>query len=199
MVTHTPTTEMPMLGAKYFERLTVGSRAPNQTLRDSAGHSVDLAQFWMGGPTLLTFLRHFGCIFCREWLSELGQHHAELADAGLQILAVGMGEPKHARRYCGKLLPDATCLVDESALAYGAYGLMQGTIRELASLEVVKAGFRALSRGNMQGRATGDTHMLPGTFIVDRFGIIRYSYYSQHAGDHPAIDELIVAAKSGSL
>jgi peroxiredoxin len=107
-----------------------------------------------------------------------------------------MGEPKHAQRYCGKLLPDATCLIDETALAYGAYGLTQGTIRELASLSVIKASARALIHGHMQGKSTGDTRMLPGTFIIDQSGVIRYSYYSEHAGDHPHIEQLSAAAKS---
>lgn len=38
--------------------------------------------------------------------------------------------------------------------------------------------------------------MLPGTFIVDQQGIIQYAYYSQHAGDHPRIDDLIEAANA---
>jgi hypothetical protein len=36
--------------------------------------------------------------------------------------------------------------------------------------------------------------MLPGTFIVDKHGIIQYTYYSKHAGDHPDIADLIAVA-----
>jgi peroxiredoxin len=36
--------------------------------------------------------------------------------------------------------------------------------------------------------------MLPGTFIVDQQGIIQYAYYSEHAGDHPEVGELLAVS-----
>ena len=41
-------------------RLEIGDPAPDITLSDVHGAPVQLADFWSGGPTLLTFLRHFG-------------------------------------------------------------------------------------------------------------------------------------------
>ena len=38
-------------------------------------------------------------------MAELEQHRAELEAAGLQLVALALGEPKHAERYCGKLAP----------------------------------------------------------------------------------------------
>ena len=107
-----------------------------------------------------------------------------------------MGQPKHAERYCGKLAPGITCLTDETTLPYQTYGLQQGKLNELMSPEVILAGARALAHGSSQGETIGDTKMLPGTFIVDKQGIIQYAYYSKHAGDHPRIDDLIAAANT---
>jgi peroxiredoxin len=42
------------------ERLRVGDAAPALTLPDAAGQRVELSSKWQSGPTLLTFLRHFG-------------------------------------------------------------------------------------------------------------------------------------------
>jgi hypothetical protein len=47
-----------------------------------------------------------------------------------------------------------------------------------------------------RGKATGDFQMMPGAFIVDTHGVIRYAYYGQYAGDDPPIDELIAAAQA---
>ncbi|SRR5690606_13339197 len=107
-----------------------------------------------------------------------------------------MGEPKHARHFCGKLAPSITCFTDETTLPYETYGLQQGKRGELMSPAVVAASVRALARGSSQGKPIGDAKMLPGTFIVDRQGVIQYAYYSKHAGDHPRIDDLIAAAKA---
>lgn len=105
-----------------------------------------------------------------------------------------MGEPKHAERYCGKLAPSITCLTNETTMPYETYGLQQGKLGELISPAVMVASVRALRRGSSQGEAIGDVKMLPGTFIIDKNGIIQYVYYSKHAGDHPKIADLITAA-----
>ncbi|MFW5748259.1 MAG: hypothetical protein ACOCYT_01460 [Chloroflexota bacterium] len=42
------------------QRLQPGSPAPTVNLIDEAGVSVNLSHLWSQGPTLLTFLRHFG-------------------------------------------------------------------------------------------------------------------------------------------
>jgi len=112
---------------------------------------------------------------------------------GLQLLAVGLGEPKHAERYCGRLAPSLTCFADDKNDGYYAWGLRQGTAGELFanSLNVLRASAKAMAAGHVQGRATGDTHMLPGTFIIDRDGMIRYAYYGHYAGDDPAIEALV--------
>ena len=60
----------------------------------------------------------------------------------------------------------------------------------------MKASFKALLNGRIQGAATGDAHMLPGTFIVDSKGIVRYAYYSKYAGDDPTIESLIQQAST---
>lgn len=129
-------------------------------------------------------------MFCREWLAQLGQHKNELEASGLQIIAVGLGEPKHARRYCGKLAPGITCLTDKTTGSHQKYGLRQGTSGEMISLDLMKASVRALSSGHIQGQATGDPKMLPGTFIVDCEGRVGYAHYSKHAGDTPPIADL---------
>ncbi len=107
-----------------------------------------------------------------------------------------MGQPKHAERYCGKLAPSMVCLTDEKTVPYQTYGLQQGKLKDLLSPSVIAASVRALARGSLQGKTIGDAKMLPGTFIVDKQGIIQYAYYSKHAGDHPAIADLVAAANT---
>jgi len=103
---------------------------------------------------------------------------------------VALGEPKHAERYCGKLAPSIDCYCNQAADVYEAYGLQRAGVSSLLNPGMAKATVRAAARGHVQGKATGDVKMLPGTFIVDTQGIIRYAYYSSHAGDHPDLLEL---------
>ncbi len=41
-------------------RLNIGDPAPDYTLLSSSGDTVYLNNVWQNGPTVLTFLRHFG-------------------------------------------------------------------------------------------------------------------------------------------
>ena len=119
------------------------------------------------------------------------QSHEEIEAAGLRIVAVGLGEPKHAQRFCGKLAPNLVCHVDQDETAYKTYGLQQGGILALAGPATFIAAARAAASGHVQGEATGDTRMLPGTFIIDGTGIVQFAYYSRHPGDHPKIKKLV--------
>jgi len=46
--------------ANIAPRLKIGEKAPNITVSDIHGQPVQLASYWKDGPTLMTFLRHFG-------------------------------------------------------------------------------------------------------------------------------------------
>jgi hypothetical protein len=105
-----------------------------------------------------------------------------------------MGETKHSQRYCGQLAPSVNCLVHENAAPYYAYGLQQGGIKELMSLEVIKAGFRAAQSGFVPDKVVGDARMMPGTFIVNTQGIIEFAFYSTHAGEHAKFDDILAIA-----
>lgn len=118
-----------------------------------------------------------------------------MTNAGLQIVAVGQGEPKHIVRYCHKIVPGVDCLVRDDTTAYKAYGIDRARFKDSFSLDMAKSVIRAAANGHMQGEATGDTSMKPATFVVDTDGLIRYAYYSTHAGDHPAIADLVKVAR----
>jgi peroxiredoxin len=113
----------------------------------------------------------------------------------LRLVGVGLGKPEHAANICSRIAPSVTCIVDSEKSAYVQYGLRQGTILQLFGPRVLAAGARAASAGHFQSQKTGDPMMMPGTFIVDSQGIIRYAHYSEHAGDHPPIQELLAAGQ----
>jgi peroxiredoxin len=135
-------------------------------------------------------------MFCRARLAQLEQHHAALKAAGLNLIAVGLGEPKYAQHFCGKLAPNVTCLTDNTDISRDVYGLNRTAFQHLATGEFMKAVVQTSLSGHLQGKATGNTRMLPGTFIVDRTGVIRYAHYSVHPGDEPPFEDLIAGAKA---
>jgi len=127
----------------------------------------------------------------------LEQHKAEIEAVGLRIVNIGLGRPEHAERYCGKLAPNLTCFAATDNEPYYAYGLRQSTTGELlkTGIGLLRATATAMRAGHSQSKSTGDVAMMPGTFIVDEAGVLRYCYYSQYAGDDPSIEQLIEFAR----
>jgi hypothetical protein len=132
---------------------------------------------------------------CRDWLAQLEQHNGEIRAAGLSLAAIGIGEPKHAERYCGQLAPSMTCLVNKTLEAYRAFGLKEGNPLQLAGPKVLLASARTAARGVTQGRNTGNTFMLGGVFVIDSQGVIRLADYDEYAGDHPNFDDILAAVR----
>lgn len=138
-------------------------------------------------------------MFCREWLAQLEQHRELIQAAGLSLAAVGIGEPKHAQRYCGTLAPSVTCLVNKTLEAYKAFGLKPGNVGQLLGPAVIAAGARAVSHGHVQGETTGNAYMLGGVFVIDEHGIVRFAEYDEYAGDHPVFAHILRAAQALQL
>lgn len=172
-------------------KLKPGNKAPDGPALTADGEEVSLMSYVGERPLLLTFLRHFGCIHCREWLADLEAHKDAIDEAGLNVLAVALGQPKHARHFGDKLAPSVDCVTNEEPDLYEAYGIGRGHLLQLVAPDAVLAGARAAGKGHMQGKATGDRQRLTATFIVDTEGTIRYAYYGKHAGDHPDLPALL--------
>jgi hypothetical protein len=107
------------------------------------------------------------------------------------VVAVGLGQPKHARRFGDRLAPSVECVTREEPALHAGYGIERGNVLRLMSPDAIRAGARAAARGHQQGQATGDQQRLPGTFIVDGDGVVRYAHYGRYAGDQPDLEALV--------
>lgn len=51
---------------------TVPPALADVVVKDEDGADVRLGDLWATRPLVLAFVRHFGCVFCREHVKELG-------------------------------------------------------------------------------------------------------------------------------
>jgi peroxiredoxin len=115
---------------------------------------------------------------------------------GVNVVAVGLGEPKHAAHFGPRLAPSVTCLSRPTAEAHSAYGIGRAGADALIQPGLYAAALKAASGGHMQGKATGDARVLSGTFLVDASGTIRYAHYARFPGDDPQLEDLLRAAEA---
>jgi peroxiredoxin len=153
-------------------------------VRDTSGNEMLLDDVWSGGPALLCFVRHFGCIFCRQQVSGFCRQLRELESGGASLVFVGSGTPLMAQAFQEEHCPGSRVFVDTELEAFRAFGLRRGMWTNVDIRTALKA-FRAYRAGHRQVEVQGDPWQQGGVFVIDATGRIRYSYVSRYAGDHP--------------
>ncbi len=149
-------------------------------------------------PVLLVFLRHFGCSFCREAISDISKRQKKLVGEGITLVMVHMAiEEKTAVSFFKKYkLWPVQHILDPQKQLYAAFGLGRGTPQQLFGLMNWIRGFQAgVVEGHgfaYHGEEMGDGFQMPGVFML-RDGKIIESFIHQNAWDRPDYDGLIDA------
>jgi hypothetical protein len=144
------------------------------TLRDQLGDA----------PTLLVFLRYFGCPFCKEMLAGL-RDTARRDPSYPPVLFFYQGSPTEGRAFLRRYWPEARAIADPEAVFYEGFGVGRGGLLQLFHPGVVPALLRARAAGHLGGEEVGgDPRRMPGLFVV-RDGEIVWSHRARHQADHP--------------
>jgi len=76
-----------------------------------------------------------------------------------------------------------------------AFGLKRGSLLQVLGPAPIIHGIKAARKGHRIEKTVGDAFQMPGTFIIDSDGIVRYARYSRHVADHPSTADLIAALR----
>ncbi len=80
-----------------------GRGSPNEiaqalgSIRTESG--AGLLELTEASPVLLIFLRHFGCSFCRQAISDIAELRSELDKRGVRPVFVHLGTPERAKPF----------------------------------------------------------------------------------------------------
>jgi hypothetical protein len=140
------------------------------------------------GETLLVFLRHFGCMFCRETVSDLREAFESVPDYP-DVLFVFQGSPMEGRAFMRRYWPQARAVADPERRLYTAFGLERGSLLQTLGPAVWRAKRRAAEKGHANGPRVGDIWMMPGAFLVRKSEIV-WAHEYRHAADHPEFRSL---------
>ena len=125
-------------------------------------------------PTLVVFLRHTGCTFCREALAELSGLRGRIDEAGVKIALVHMSSNAHAGAlFDGYGLGDVPRFSDPDRRLYRAFELGQGSFFQLFGPRVFVRGLVASLRGHRPSGLQGDGFQMPGTFVIHEGRIVQ--------------------------
>ena len=156
------------------------------TLADQIGES----------ETLLVFLRHFGCMFCREMVSDI-RSAKEANPKYPEVLFFFQGSPTEGRAFLRRYWPDVRAIADEDQSFYTDFGVDRGNLLQIFGPSAWLSSSRARSKGHAPGERSGDIMRMPGLFLV-RGAEILWSHRFAHQADHPDFRTLPDEARRAS-
>lgn len=158
-----------------------------------------LLELMAGSPVLVVFLRHLGCVFCRQTLADLRASRPVLESMGVRLALVHMASDRQAElvfRMYG--LDNVPRFSDTDRTLYQAMGMRRASMRELMSTELFKRGLEACVRDrHAMGVPRGDPMQMPGAFVLER-GFVLASFVHEHPWDRPDYLALVRSAQSAA-
>jgi peroxiredoxin len=142
---------------------------------------------------LLVFLRHFGCIFCKEALKDLSKKRESLTKRGIELVFVHMSDEDTAIKYFNNYgLKGVESIADPMCKLYESFGLVKGNFSQLFGLKNWVRGFQVVSKdpSMLSLKQIGDGFQMPGIFLIKE-SEIKESFVHNSAADRPDYDALI--------
>src|SRR6478672_13399694 len=87
------------------------------SLSDATGTKHRLGDLWDDKPVVLVFLRHFGCLNCRDHAMQLRDRYDEMHAQGIELVAIGTGDQRYAAAFVRDEKIPFLVLVDDHAEA----------------------------------------------------------------------------------
>jgi len=131
---------------------------------------------------LLVFVRHFGCTFCRETVSEFAKIDDMIAEKNYHLVFVHMSDTDFGNQFFSQYYKHPVHHISDPAkLLYRSLNLKRGTFLQLfGPMTWVRGIYAGLFKGNGLGEVEGDSLQLGGLFILDQ-GKIVFEHRSKSA------------------
>jgi len=168
--------------------------APDVKLTDDAGRPRQISEFWAEKPLLLFFVRHLGCPLCRSQAAEIRKNVGRFTEAGGEIAMVTMGTAEDAAEFRRRMELPFTVLADDDQESYRAFSVPRGGVLGVMGPHMWPVGLKSILQHGA-GKPVGDPWQLPGAFVIDTKGEIRFAHRAKHSADWPKTEDLVAAVK----
>lgn len=151
---------------------------------------VSLQEFTDKWPTMLVFLRHFGCNFCKETLKEITNSRLLIESEGTKIVFVHLVDEEIASEVTTQFgLGDIPRISDPERKIYKAFGLNKANLKQLFGLNVIIRGIQHIFQLNLPKPSKGDIFQMPGIFVIHK-GMVIQTFKHTSLADRPDYIEL---------
>lgn len=135
--------------------------------------------------TIMIFLRHFGCIFCKNMLSDLARAQNELTRRGFQIIVVHQSDLSVSKEFFNSFgLKDFLEISDPYRSVYQIFEINQVKLSELFHPRAFLSAWQSYQEGHRNGPVDGSVWQMPGLLILFE-GKIQKRFEFDHVGRLP--------------
>jgi peroxiredoxin len=118
--------------------------------------------------------------------------------AGVNVVLIGLGTSERARWFCEDRGIPFVCVADPDVSAHRAYGLERGSLRQVMGPQVYFRWTKARLLADMpfpSAKRGEDVMQMPGTFVIDTDGIVRYAHRNKDVTDNPSNEEILAVLR----
>ncbi len=151
-----------------------GQRAPHFNARALQGGLVSLYDLFTKGPVALVFYRGGWCPLCSVQINSLSLEYAQFEAQRLNLVAISNEPMTQGADVLAKYSPAFPIVYDENSQIIKRYGL-QNPAAPPPSIP--------------------PDYAHPSVILIDREGVIRWSYVGENPKDRPSTSEILAAAE----
>jgi peroxiredoxin len=108
-----------------------------------------------------------------------------------RVVLVGLGSVEETAAFKERFDVPFTMIADPEKGLFQAFRLKRASTGSLLSAKMVFQGVKAMAKGHGIGMPQGDVRQLPGVFIIDGAGCIRFSHHAASPADQPRPETLL--------
>lgn len=149
-----------------------------------------------GSLTCLMFLRYYGCSTCQLEIHEFIQNTPQLNELGVKLFVVLQSEPETLQTQADESYFPFDIICDPEQSLYQRFIIGAHANSAEKSERLLQRIAQARANGIVHGKYEGNEEQSPATILIDREGIIRYSWYGTESTDVPTGEELIALLKN---
>ena len=160
----------------------------------SDGQEKRFSDLYDSSRVLIVFVRHFGCIFCRQRLGHLKALLSQFAEVNTQVAVIGNGTELMAQAFADDLNLDVPLYTDPKRETYRLAGMKRNF--GLGPRSILNAA-RSWKDGYRQGAIAGDVWQQGGAMVVQTDAQVVWHQPDTEAGDVIDFEAIVNAIKLG--
>ncbi|HZH99451.1 MAG TPA: peroxiredoxin-like family protein [Fimbriimonadaceae bacterium] len=158
--------------------------APDVEVTLSTGEAVPLQSLYSHERLALVFLRHFGCLFCKEHVAQLRR----LPECNIAF--VTLGTPEQTEEFRKKMNSPHKFISDPEKKLHRLFDLKPGGMAQVINPHVIVRSISAMFSGFMNSLSGVSQLDLPGVFVIDTDGSVSWEHRGRDVADNVSPSEI---------